>query len=91
MINVFNSDFIDRWNTKGELRIGWASWDGGDHQSGSVKWAYKDISGKISRGAPEVPIDVLTAMVKMVLQHETFFPVGDKEAIEDLKRVLQIG
>lgn len=46
----------------GELRIGWASWDGGRYKERSIKWAYPDKSGKVSRGAPEVPIEVLAEM-----------------------------
>lgn len=47
----------------GELRIGWASWDSGNYQSRSIKWAYTDKSGKISRGSPEIPFDILLDMV----------------------------
>lgn len=46
----------------GELRIGWASWDHGRYKERSIKWAYPDKSGKISRGAPELPFDVLASM-----------------------------
>ena len=87
MVNVFSSQFSDRWSTEGEIRVGWASWDSGDHQSGSVKWAYEDKTGKISRGSPEVPIDVLVAMAKMVIKHESFFPEKDKDAIMELKSI----
>ena len=34
----------------GELRIGWASWDNGNLEQRSIKYAYHDSSGKISRG-----------------------------------------
>jgi len=88
MLNVFSSDFEDRWGTEGEVRIGWASWDKGDHKSASVKWAYPDTNGKVSRGSPEVPIDVLVEMVKQVIAHESFFPEGDREAVQKLKSVL---
>ncbi|MGV8838779.1 MAG: hypothetical protein ACWA6X_00595 [Bauldia sp.] len=47
----------------GELRIGWASWDDGRFTERSIKWAYRDKSGKISRGSPEVPLDVLLDML----------------------------
>ena len=50
-------------DTKGELRIGWASWDSGNYRSRSIKWAYQDKSGKISRGSPEIPFDILLDMV----------------------------
>ena len=47
----------------GDLRIGWASWDDGSMTDRSIKYAYKDVSGKISRGAPELPLDILIDMV----------------------------
>ena len=47
----------------GELRIGWASWDDGSFQDRSIKYAYRDNSGKISRGCPELPFDILVDMV----------------------------
>ncbi|MFI0844018.1 hypothetical protein [Mesorhizobium sp. IMUNJ 23232] len=53
---------------KGELRIGWASWDDGSLTDRSVKFAYNDKSGKTSRGAPELPFGVLTDMI--VLAHQ---------------------
>ena len=54
--------------TVGDLRIGWASWDGNQYKARSIKWAYRDESGKISRGSPEIPLDMLADMV--VLAHE---------------------
>lgn len=47
----------------GELRIGWASWDHGSYTNRSIKWAYRDASGKISRGCPELPFDILVDMI----------------------------
>jgi len=47
----------------GELRIGWASWDNGEFKHRSIKYAYKDRSGKVSRGCPELPFDVLVDIV----------------------------
>lgn len=46
----------------GELRIGWASWDDGTFKDRSIKYAYRDNSGKISRGSPELPFDILVDM-----------------------------
>jgi hypothetical protein len=46
----------------GELRIGWASWDDGSFTKRSIKYAYPDGSGKISRGSPELPFDILVDM-----------------------------
>ena len=87
MVNVKSSKFTDQWETEGEIRVGWASWDNGEQQSGSVKWAYPDKNGKISRGSPEVSPDVLVAMVKMVIENESFYPKMDKEAILELKNI----
>jgi len=89
MINVHSQDYVDKHGTVGEIRIGWASWDFDKHNSGSVKWAYKDEAGRISRGAPEVPIDVLVAMIKAVLKQELFFPIEDQHAISELKELCQ--
>jgi hypothetical protein len=47
----------------GELRIGWASWDKSRFKDRSIKYAYPDKSGKISRGCPELPFDILVDMV----------------------------
>ena len=47
----------------GELRIGWASWDDGSYTDRSIKYAYRDASGKISRGCPELPFDILIDML----------------------------
>jgi hypothetical protein len=47
----------------GELRGGWASWDGGAFKDRSIKYAYPDKSGKISRGCPELPFNILVDMV----------------------------
>ena len=47
----------------GELRIGWASWDDGSYTARSIKYAYPDGSGKISRGSPELPFDILVDML----------------------------
>jgi len=53
--------YVEKHQTKGELRIGWASWDK-DFHNRSIKWAYPDASNKISRGCPEVPFDILVDM-----------------------------
>ncbi len=47
----------------GEIRIGWASWDDGSYTARSIKYAYPDGSGKISRGSPELPFDILLDML----------------------------
>lgn len=51
----------------GELRIGWASWDDGSFTARSIKYAYKDASGKISRGSPEIPFDILMDMIDLAV------------------------
>ena len=58
----------------GELRIGWASWDNGTFSHRSIKWAYQDASGKISRGSPEIPFDILIDMVDLAYQHNEISP-----------------
>lgn len=63
----------------GELRIGWASWDDGSFQERSIKYAYRDTSGKISRGCPELPFDVL---VDMVLAAKRLGELSDDEITE---------
>jgi hypothetical protein len=52
----------------GELRIGWASWDKGQYKERSIKFAYRDTSGKISRGSPELPFDVLIDMLVLAAE-----------------------
>jgi hypothetical protein len=55
---------------KGELRIGWASWDDGSLTARSIKYAYPDGSGKISRGSPELPFDILVDMCLLATEQE---------------------
>ena len=62
MIPTFVKNYRD-----GELRLGWSSWDHGKFKDRSIKYAYKDSSGKISRGCPEVPIDILVDMVALAV------------------------
>jgi hypothetical protein len=54
----------------GDLRIGIASWDQGDFKSRSIKYAYPDKSGKVSRGCPELPFDVLVEMAIVALKQK---------------------
>jgi hypothetical protein len=58
----------------GELRIGWASWDDGSYTERSIKYAYPDGSGKISRGSPELPFDILIDMCMLA---------GEQRELED--------
>ena len=58
MITTYKVPYRD-----GELRIGWASWDDGKYEARSIKYAYRDSSGKVSRGSPELPFDVLVDML----------------------------
>lgn len=84
----------------GELRIGWASWDDGSLTARSIKYAYKDASGKISRGAPELPFDILVDMLQLAAEQGEIRlgqglrgqPSVTKAAIKDLleeKKTLQ--
>jgi hypothetical protein len=70
----------DRLGTDGEIRTGWASWDKGHFKDRSIKWAYRDASGKVSRGSPEVPLDVLVEMIIVALEQQEISP-------EDLRRL----
>ena len=56
------------YRKKDEIRIGWASWDDGSYQERSIKFVYRDASGKISRGCPELPFDVLVDLVLVAQQ-----------------------
>lgn len=62
--NVISYRERGRGKKEGELRIGWASWDKRAYKDRSIKWAYLDKSGKISRGGPEIPFDILLDMLK---------------------------
>ena len=68
---------------RGELRIGWASWDNGKYEQRSIKYAYRDSSGKISRGSPEVPFDVLVAMVLLAAEQKELDDIMPKTAEAD--------
>ena len=83
MITIWHKDYEDEGGTKGEIRIGWASWDEG-HNNKSIKWAYPDSSGKISRGSPEVPFDVLVEMVKYAMEKGEL----TKEQIKSLNKFI---
>lgn len=62
----------------GELRIGWASWDKGDLTERSIKFAYPDAAGKISRGSPELPFDILIDMLMYAAEQGELKPVFDR-------------
>ena len=74
----------------GELRIGWASWDDGKLEKRSIKYAYPDSSGKISRGSPELPFDVLVAMVLIAAEQNELDDIMPKTArVDDPPQVSQ--
>lgn len=79
--------------TQGDLRIGWASWDDGSYTARSIKWAYQDKSGKISRGAPEIPFDILLDMVTYAAEQGELnaYPEEAKAAYEALEAKLKGG
>lgn len=82
MITLRKKDFTDRGNTKGEIRCGISSWDDGSNNASSVKWAYRDNQGKVSRGCPEVPIDVLFEMVDFVCSNKDILSLEDRKFVE---------
>lgn len=59
-------------HSHGELRVGWASWDKGNLEKRSFKWAYKDKAGKISRGAPEMPMELLLPFMQFLVDQGEF-------------------
>ncbi len=85
MITIWHKKYDDEGGTEGEIRIGWASWDEG-HTTKSIKWAYPDSSGKISRGSPEVPFDVLVEMILFALEEGQL----TKEQINRLKKFINL-
>jgi hypothetical protein len=48
--------------TDATLRLGVASWDEGDGESKSIKYAWRDKDGRVCRGG-EVPIEALEQMM----------------------------
>ena len=75
----------------GELRIGWASWDDGSLTARSIKYAYPDSSGKVSRGSPELPFDVLVAMVLLAAEQKELDDIMPNAAAgRDPREVSQI-
>lgn len=73
---------------EGELRLGWASWDDGTLTERSVKYAYRDASGKISRGAPEISLDMLVDMLRFAAEQGglRLSPSPHVGAVENLSR-----
>ena len=69
MIPTYTEPYRD-----GELRIGWASWDKGEYKHRSIKYAYPDSSGKISRGSPELPFDILIDMLDLAGKEKELEP-----------------
>ncbi len=84
MVPIATKDYTSEGGTDGDLRIGWASWDEGEYKTKSIKWAYRDAAGKISRGAPEVPFDVLVEMVLFAREKGEL----TQEQIETLRNAL---
>ena len=78
--------YVEKYGDKAgeELRIGWASWDDDEFQHRSIKYVYRDTSGKISRGFPELPFDVLVDMVIVALKQGEL----STEAIEEIRQAI---
>jgi hypothetical protein len=74
---------IKSYDNEGDIRIGWASWDKGTYTQRSIKYAYLDKNGKISRGSPEVSFNTLIEMVIFAYQQGEF----SKEEVEKLKKL----
>lgn len=85
MITTYKVPYRD-----GELRIGWASWDNGEYKARSIKFAYPDSSGKISRGSPELPFDVLVDMVLLATEQGELAGVLPKAVGSDSRDVSEL-
>jgi hypothetical protein len=83
MITTYKEEYgPSQYNNTGEqLRIGWASWDDNTFQYRSIKYVYLDTSGKISRGCPELPFDILVDMV-IAANQQGELSEGDIEKIK---------
>ena len=85
MITTYKIPYRD-----GELRIGWASWDDGKYESRSIKYAYRDSSGKISRGSPELPFDVLVDMLLLAHEQGELPEIVPEAVARDVRDVSQL-
>ncbi len=85
MITTYKVPYRD-----GELRIGWASWDNGKYESRSIKYAYRDSSGKISRGSPELSFDVLVDMFLLADDQGELAESVTEAAARDVREVYQL-
>ena len=74
----------------GELRIGWASWDDGKYEERSIKFAYRDRSGKISRGSPELPFHVLVDMLVLAADQKELDEIMPKAVTTNPPDVSQV-
>ena len=81
----------------GDLRIGWASWDKDKDTNKmrytyrSIKYAYLTDNGNVSRGAPELPFDILLDMAAYAAETGELdgFPAEVKAAHQKLEVVLK--
>lgn len=64
----------------GQINIGWSSWDEGRKTEVSIKYAYPDSRGRVSRGSPEIALDVFLTMREFFLEKE-----------ESIQSILNIG
>ena len=85
MITTYKVPYRD-----GELRIGWASWDDGKYESRSIKYAYRDSSGKISRGSPELPFNVLVDMFLLADDQGELVETVPETAAKEVRDVTQL-
>lgn len=65
MIAIFEFPYRE-----GQINIGWASWDDGSKTSVSIKYAYPDSRGRISRGSPEIALEDFFAMREFFVENE---------------------
>lgn len=65
-----------------ELRFGIASWDDGSLTAKSLKYAYQDKNGRISRGSPELPIGVVIDLLLFAAENGALFDEFDTSTNE---------
>jgi hypothetical protein len=74
MIPTAKRPYVDAAGNKGELRVGWASWDEGRYEARSAKWAYKGKDGRVARTSPELSLDVLVEMLAFAFEQGELSP-----------------
>jgi hypothetical protein len=70
-----------------ELRFGIASWDNGSLTKKSLKYAYQDKNGRISRGSPELPIRVVIDLLLFAAENGALYDEFDDTQKNEAKPI----